>query len=131
MMDLKTDSSVSISFIQNNYKDNGLKFLPLVYHIVALNSNTLVSDHDAPEIVFGVENSSRLFDILVLFEDVYKLLKPGQYLIRLKKKLNDIKLIKKYDKADKIVVTANCRTKFEYIQQELCTYCAEYRLKIF
>lgn len=60
MMDLKNDSSVSISFIQNNYKENGLKFLPLVYQVVDLNSNTLVSDHDSPEIIFGVENSSRL-----------------------------------------------------------------------
>lgn len=116
-MDLKTESTVSISFLQHNYKEIDLKHLPLVYHTVAIADNTLVSDHDSPEISFGAETSSKMLAHSVFFEDIYKQLKPGQYLIRLKKKLNDIKLTKKYDKPDKIVVTANSKTKFEYIQQ--------------
>jgi len=55
----------------------------------------------------------------VFFENVYKSLKAGHYLIRLKKKFIDNKLFKKHDSTDKIVVTSSSKVKFDYKQPEL------------
>jgi len=55
------------------------------------------------------------------FEKVYKQLKAGQYLIRLKKREWDLKKASKYDKSDKIIVTAQSKVKFDYKQMQLCT----------
>lgn len=40
--------------------------------------------------------------------------------MRLKKKLQDMRYLKRYDKPDKIVVTTNGKVKFDYKQQDLC-----------
>jgi hypothetical protein len=63
MMELKTDSSVSVSFIQNNSSQDGLKSLPLLYHLVSISDSTLISDHDNSEISFGIDTSSTLLYI--------------------------------------------------------------------
>ena len=49
-------------------------------------------------------------------------MRAGNYLIRLKKKLNDMKLIKKYDKPDKIIVTSQSKIKFDYKQLNLSKF---------
>ena len=59
-----------------------------------------------------------MFD-LAFFKDVYKEVKAGQYLIRLKKKLYDLKYMKKYDKPDRLIVTAQSKVRFDYKQMEL------------
>ena len=71
-----------------------------------------MSDNDDPEIEYGTENS-------VFFKKVYKHLKGGQYLIRLKKRLGNLKYLKKYDKPDKIIVTTSGKVRFDYKQLNL------------
>ena len=43
-------------------------------------------------------------------------------MIRLKKKLTNMKMIKKYDKPDKIIITAQAKVKFDYKQINLSKY---------
>lgn len=58
----------------------------------------------------------------MFFENIYKPLKAGHYLIRLKKKFKDLKAIKKQSLLDKIVVTSSEKVRFDYKQPELCKF---------
>lgn len=46
--------------MQHSYKDKELRYLPLVYTMVSLNDDSLVSDYEDPEISFGVCSASTL-----------------------------------------------------------------------
>ena len=57
----------------------------------------------------------------MFFDNVFKQLKAGQYLIRIKKKAELKNVLMKQDKPDKIIVTCSSQVKFDYKHPELRT----------